>query len=406
MTADYTSADRERWAAEDPVADRSEFARDRARVLHSAALRRLAAKTQVVMAGQADFPRTRLTHTLEVAQISRELGASLGADADVVDTAGLAHDLGHPPFGHNGEDALDQVCADIGGFEGNAQSLRVLTRLELKVFTDGRSLGLNLCRATLDATVKYPWLRRPGQRKFNVYADDASTFDWVRAGAPTGRRSFEAQVMDWADDVAYCVHDLEDAVHSRHFDPAGLQDPGLRAAIVAAAAVEYAPDTPRDRLAQAAQRLAGLDFWPAGYDGAPRAQAALKAMTSQLIRRFCRAAQVASRAAHAGPMRRFDADLVVPWQQRDEVAVLKAITYLFVMQRPGADQAYEHQQQVLQGVVISLLDTGADHLDPLFARLWEQADSDAGRLRAVVDQVASLTDVSVLRWHDRLCRHA
>ncbi len=185
----YSDFDRERWVAEDPAqkrSDRDDFARDRARLVHSAALRRLAGKTQILGAGHDDFVRNRLTHSLEVAQIGREFGAALGCDADLVDMACLAHDLGHPPFGHNGEMELDRICADIGGFEGNAQTLRLLTRLEPKrCHADGCPAGLNLTRASLDASTKYPWLRGDGPvptRKFGVYEDDLPVFEWMRDG--------------------------------------------------------------------------------------------------------------------------------------------------------------------------------------------------------------------------------
>jgi len=142
LSPGYNQFDEERFVTELPKRHgRRAFARDKARVLHSAGLRRLAAKTQMMSAGADDFPRTRLTHTLEVAQIGRELGEALGCDPDLVETACLVHDLGHPPFGHNGEEALHKASLDIGGFEGNAQTFRLLTRLESKTIRDWQISG-------------------------------------------------------------------------------------------------------------------------------------------------------------------------------------------------------------------------------------------------------------------------
>ncbi|EXG80469.1 deoxyguanosinetriphosphate triphosphohydrolase [Cryptosporangium arvum] len=386
--------------AKDPGTGRTPYQRDRARVLHSAAFRRLAAKTQVITASGDDFLRTRLTHSLEVAQIAREMGVALGADPDVVDTAGLAHDLGHPPFGHNGEDALDVVAQPAGGFEGNAQTLRVVSRLEAKV----PGAGLNLTRATLDAITKYPWGRKPGTRKFNVYPDDQPVFEWYREQAPPDRRCLEAQIMDWADDVAYSVHDLEDGVHAGHVRIELLADPDERDALCADVARVYSPESPGDLRAVLTELLAepvveGL----ARYDGSHLAQSRLKQVTSALVGRLSAVAVRATREKTGpGPLRGYAADLEIPRRARAECALLKGLALRYVMNRPGANARYVRQREILTRLVEALLHRAPDALDPIFAPLWKSAADDAARLRVVIDQVASLTDPAAVAWHDRL----
>jgi dGTPase len=396
-----------RWVAEPPKrAGRSDFERDRARVLHSAALRRLSAKTQVVAAGSADFPRTRLTHSLECAQIGRELGKEIGCDPDLVDAACLAHDIGHSPFGHNGEFALNDLAAPYGGFEGNAQSLRLLTRLEPKV----AGAGLNLTRATLDATTKYPWLAGEGPAssggKFGVYAEDAQVFGWIREGAPPGRPCLEAQVMDWADDVAYSVHDLEDGFYAGLITFKNLQSTAERATVAQTTATTYcSPDVPVAELAEILDSLLALDVWPDHYDGGPTAVAALKNLTSELIGRFCTAAQQATLAVQTSPtpLTRYAADLIVPRRQRLECALLKGITAHYVMNRAGVVAAQARERELLTELAYAVERGAPGTLDPLLRPSWDAAGTDAARRRVVIDQVASLTDTSAIAWHHRLC---
>ncbi|MFJ2953804.1 deoxyguanosinetriphosphate triphosphohydrolase [Streptomyces sp. NPDC087270] len=414
----YTEADLERYVPEpDKRPGRTAFQRDRARVLHSAALRRLAGKTQVVdpeAGGTADTdtsPRTRLTHSLECAQVGRELGAALGCDPDLVETACLAHDLGHPPFGHNGEMVLAEFAADCGGFEGNAQSLRLLTRIEPKRFTRATdpatgesalvSVGLNLTRAALDAATKYPWPRGghptdPGSRKFGVYPDDLPVFGWLRQGAPEGRTCFEAQVMDWADDVAYSVHDVEDGLQAGHIDPRALSAGPERAEVFDCARDRYAPrDTSPAELAEALDRLLAQPWWPHHHDDSALGQARLKDAASQLIGRFCLAAESATRRRYGtAPLTRYGAELVVPREQRLECAVLKAVADRYVMQRAAQARRRAEQRVVIGELAETLLAGAPDALDPQFRAIFESAGDDAGRRRAVVDQIASLTDAA------------
>jgi dGTPase len=393
-------------------------------VLHSSALRRLAAKTQVVAVGSGDFPRTRLTHSLECAQIGRELGATLGCDPDLVDAACLAHDLGHPPFGHNGESALAQLAADCGGFEGNAQSLRLITRLEAKV----PGAGLNLTRATLDATLKYPWVgpapvaaapapalataapadssgaaaRPPG--KYGAYAEDAAIFEWIRAGTPSDGPCLEAQVMDWADDVAYSVHDLEDGLHAGLVTLDNLRSLAEQEAVARLTLTAYCKPGSASlaELTEVFAALLSLDFWPRHFDGSRASSAGVKHLTSELIGRLCGAVERATRPHGRPPLTRYEGDLVVPQQQRLECALLKGVTAYYVMSRSGVAAAQARERELIGELAEAVIAGAPGTLDLVFRPEFEDADDDAARLRVVIDQIASLTDTSAIAWHQRL----
>jgi dGTPase len=206
-----------------PADQRTAGQRDRDRILYASALRRLAGVTQVVAPTEGLIFHNRLTHTLKVGQIGRRLAEKLceeqpqllnavgGLDPEVVEAAALAHDLGHPPFGHVVEDELNQLVSESGvydGFEGNAQSFRVIAKLARR---HESFEGLNLTRATLNAVLKYPWFRTPDKKKWGAYYTESTEFNWARQLYPgDAHKSAEAELMDWADDVAYSVHDVED----------------------------------------------------------------------------------------------------------------------------------------------------------------------------------------------------
>jgi len=399
----YSEFDRTRFLDEPAKrGGRTEFARDRARIIHSFALRRLAAKTQVAVPWATDFPRTRLSHSLECAQVGRELGAALGADPDLMEGACLAHDIGHPPFGHNGEEALNQIAASCGGFEGNAQSIRLLIRLEAKtVLPDGKSIGLNLTRASLDAATKYPWSRAVNARKFGVYEDDLEIFNWYRSGVESGKTSMEAQIMDWSDDVAYSVHDLEDSLVSGQVKLDQLSNDLPK--LFKVAQDMYLADITESEMQLALAALQKLSCWPRYYDGTHRSLARLKDLASQLIGRFAQAAEVATQEEYGdADLTRYNANLVVPRAQRVEVALLKSMAGHYVINASDSQIRYGEQQRLLTELVQAILESAPNTLESFFLQDWQNAQNDQARLRVVIDQVASLTDPGAVALHNRL----
>jgi len=225
----------QRLLAEDSPETRTEAQRDRDRVLYSSALQRLGGITQVSPPESGYAFHTRLIHSVKVAQVAQRIAQRLKAneggdsdllrslldalDIDAVEAAGLAHDLGHPPFGHIAETELKALAvgAELDGFEGNAQSFRILTRLGTAGPFTAKSTGLNLTRRTLNGTLKYPWFRNaedPERKdKWGAYPPDSDALGWVRREWPeelADKRSLEAEIMDWADDVTYAVHDVDD----------------------------------------------------------------------------------------------------------------------------------------------------------------------------------------------------
>ena len=261
--------------------------------------------------------------------------------------------------------------------------------------------------------------QEPGT-KFGAYAEDAEVFCWIRAGAPPGRRCLEAQVMDWADDVAYSVHDMEDGFHAGLITVKTLQSSAERSEVSRTAIPYCGDDVTEAELTDVLGSLLALDIWPACYDGSPASAAALKNLTSDLIGRFCIAAQQATLAAaitdpattanplsHTSPIghsfTRYTADLVVPRQQRLECALLKAITARYVMTRAGAAEAQARERELLTELARAVERGAPRTLDPLLRPAWDAAGTDAARRRVVIDQVASLTDTSAIAWHQRLC---
>ena len=346
--------------------------RDRDRILYTSAFRRLSGVTQVAHAGEGQVFHNRLTHTLEVAQIARrlaqylqreqtELATQLGLDPEVAEAAALAHDLGHPPFGHHAEEALDHMMREKftvqEGFEGNAQTFRIVTVLSVRSET---IRGLNLTRATLNAILKYPWHRRTDKGdKFGAYMTEGPDLKFARARQPRGdeERGVEAEIMDWADDIAYAVHDLED------FYRAGLipldrileGDTEREEFLGRAFNPKRWPRRPggptNEVLAQSFRVLLDGLFPPPEllrpYSGSIAQRAALRSFTGQLIQRYILGTEEAPAFRLADPTTTGGRCVEVNETAENELSVLKRLTWEYVIYNAGLATQQAGQKRIV-----------------------------------------------------------
>lgn len=372
--------------------ERCEFEVDRARILHSAAFRRLSGKTQVFAIGQSDFFRTRLTHSLEVAQISKGIALRTGvANPELCEAAALAHDIGHPPFGHKGEQVLSELMQSAGGFEANAQNFRVLCELEVK-FADFR--GLDLARGTLDALFKYKVPFDPSRRKF-YYAEDQALVDWI--GNSSEPQSLECQIMEFADDVAYAVHDLEDGVHAEMVTPIRVTRHGEQ---ILTAARQKEPSVTETDLSWALANVVRMTGKASNTDA--ERKAARKQTTSNLIGDAIRAVKAEHRSGSPESIR-YAWRIRVDPKVRRGIEVLKHTNYVLLVDDARVQTLEARAQRILEELLgfFSRSDALRSYPDD-FREAFRTAQREEDRARVACDYIAGMTDQYAERMHQRL----
>ncbi|MGJ3702634.1 dGTP triphosphohydrolase [Variovorax sp. AFSI2.2] len=427
---------------------RSAFRRDYGRLLHSPSFRRLQGKTQLFPGHESDFFRNRLTHSLEVAQIAKGIAQLLNSkepafkrdpiNVDLVEFAGIAHDLGHPPFGHNGEHALDDCMKKNGGFEGNAQTLRILARVEKKalratedkdvcgISVDGsdRRLGLNLTYRSLAAVLKYdnpiPLRRNKGASlEKGYYASEKQLVESIKehVGVPSSGGPFktiECQIMDIADDIAYSTYDLEDAMKGGFAHPLQLRAKVLGSPdLIAKLLAKIAPEVPNVEEAEvfgAIDDLLNLDEVDShgassslgsyetsklvASDGMTRCE-----FSSELVGRFMRGVRV---EMLKGKEIRFS-KIVVDRDIRIKIETLKHLNFLLTIMSPRL-KVVEYRGYEVVRTIFDTLDSEEGHLllpDDLQLMYGRLTDTDSKR-RLICDFVAGMTDRYAVEFYSRL----
>lgn len=395
---------------------RQPFERDRDRILYSSAFHRLSGITQIVRSGEADVFHTRQQHSIKVAQVGRrlaqhcmtkypKLAAKHGIDPEVVEAACLGHDLGHPPFGHVGEAELNKLVegkGDSDGFEGNAQSFRVLTKLIVRFRP---APGLDLTRATLAACLKYPWFRDKNiekkSSKWSAYQTEREDFEFAREFCKDEAQTPEAALMDWADDIAYSVHDLED-FHRCDAIPWNLildQDNGEVLVERANEAWYGAPRNSKGKLRDALRHIREiLSLYEAvisePYEGSREQRRALRTLTSSLIGRYIKATKLSGGKK----------PILVSDELEVEVKILKQITRDYIISNPSLAAQQFGQRKVIKNIFDAIIcnsdETYPNFLPKRLRYLWDLSDNSTARFAA--DCISSLTENEIVGLHGRL----
>jgi dGTPase len=354
-----------------------------------------------------------LTHALKVAQVGRRIAENLIKDSpelrpdraekpgfcvdpDVVEAAGLAHDLGHPPFGHIAEEELNGLalahnCND--GFEGNAQSFRIVTSLEVR--STAVSSGLDLTRATLNAVLKYPWMRRSDglkKQKFGAYQCEREVFEWCRGSLPNSK-TLEAQVMDWADDITYVAHDLEDFYRRNAIPTEKLKNDQEERDKV----IKRMLDRGRIGVRQTERHgevLATItELLPEEkYLGSIIQRRSIRALVSFFVRRWVSATGFQ------------DGSLKIKDYAKQEVAVVQELTWQYVIEDPALRALQDYQNRMIRKV-FEVLESGRREgvtsglIPPSYLERIQEATTEPEKTRAIIDLVANMGEDQVINTH-------
>jgi dGTPase len=442
---DYT---RERTTSSS-MGNRSEFRRDFARLVHSPAFRRLQGKTQLFPGVESDFFRNRLTHSLEVAQIAKGIALKLNVehsyferhniDTDLVETAALAHDLGHPPFGHNGEYALDECMRDSGGFEGNAQTLRLVTTISKKVAAEenNRHVGLNLTHRTIGAILKYDKLipiksldrKDPARLVKGYYESDAQLVRDAKSSMLGGAefegkfKTIECSIMDIADDIAYSTYDLEDALKAGFITPLEILSYAhkqkflekISAKVLSGTGMKLSTSEVSEIFVQTfggfiVEEFEGFDPKDsvdligrviAVYDGSKHVAAdgqRRTELTSELVNEFIGGVSV--ELNHKFPVL---SSIKVERSTHLKIEVLKHFTYLAMIMSPRLKIVEYRGRDIIKSIFKSLASEDGYLLLPDDCRdVYEDMTCDIDRKRLICDFIAGMTDRYAIEFYARL----